>query len=184
MPHGADDPHQARDGPARAAAPADGRADRHRPPAGRRARARPGPHKPRLAIPDGAVRCAEPGRCVVDLGFYQTLRYNPSLLANEAHILPSIKDGQPRGLKFYGIRPGSLPGLLGLKNGDLLTRLNGVPIDREGGPSIAEAVVRIIGDRDQPIIRMSIERKGQPMELAIDVAALQDAAPQPMPMPS
>ncbi|MFZ6181495.1 hypothetical protein [Nannocystis pusilla] len=144
----------------------------------------PGPHRPRLAIPDGAVRCAEPGRCVVDLGFYQTLRDNPSLLANEAHILPSIEDGQPRGLKFYGIRPSSLPGLLGLKNGDLLTRLNGVSIDREGGPSIAEAVVRLIQDRNHPIIRMSIERKGQPMELAIDVAALQDAAPRPGPMPS
>ncbi|MFY0540176.1 hypothetical protein [Nannocystis pusilla] len=102
---------------------------------------------------------------------------------NEAHILPSIKDGQPRGLKFYGIRPSSLPGLLGLKNGDLLTRLNGVPIDGEGGPSIAEAVVRLIQDRNHPIIRMSIERKGQPMELAIDVAALQDAEAGPAPMP-
>ncbi|MCY0987367.1 hypothetical protein OV203_09555 [Nannocystis sp. ILAH1] len=144
----------------------------------------PGPHQPRLVVPEGAVRCTEPGRCVVDLGFYQTLRDNPSLLVNEAHILPSMRNGQPRGLKFYGIRPSSLPGLLGLKNGDLLTRLNGVPIDGEGGPSIAEAVVRLIQDRNHPIIRMGIERKGQPMELAIDVAALQDAAPRPRPMPS
>ncbi|PCC73240.1 hypothetical protein SAMN02745121_03033 [Nannocystis exedens] len=137
-----------------------------------------GTPKPRLAVPEGAVRCVEAGRCVVDLGFYQTLREDPSLLKNEAHILPSIKDGQVRGLKFYGIRPGSLPNLLGLKNGDMLTSLNGVPINTEGGPSIAEAVVRLIRDRSHPLIRMEIERKGQPIAVAIDVAALQEAAPR------
>ncbi|MDC0720718.1 hypothetical protein [Nannocystis bainbridge] len=129
----------------------------------------------RLEVPAGAVRCVETGRCVVDLGFYQTLRRDPSLLAREAHILPSLKDGHMRGLKLYAIRSGSLPSLLGLKNGDLLTRLNGVPLDQEGGASIAGAVVGLIRDREQPIIRMDIERKGQPIAVSIDVASLKEA---------
>ncbi|WAS96181.1 hypothetical protein [Nannocystis punicea] len=129
---------------------------------------------PQLAIPDDSVRCVEAGRCVVDLGFYQTLRHNPFLLRNEARILPSLKDGQMRGLKFYAIRSGSLPNVLGLKNGDLLTAVNGVPINREGGMSIAETLVELIRDRERPIIRLEIERKGQPVAVAIDVASLKD----------
>lgn len=134
------------------------------------------PAPARLEIPDGAVRCIEPGRCVIDRGFFMLLRDNPSLLARQARILPSIRDGQPRGLKFYGVRPGSLPGLLGLKNGDLLTAVNGVPAADGHGIASAEGLLNYLATREHPVYSLEIERKGEPVRINIDVAWQQEQA--------
>ncbi|MGB1015100.1 MAG: type II secretion system protein GspC, partial [Nannocystaceae bacterium] len=79
------------------------------------------------AIPgaEDAINCDESGnQCTVERAFVEKLLKNPMALAKQARVIPSIKDGENRGFKFYGIRKGSLPRLLNLKNGDLLTSVN------------------------------------------------------------
>lgn len=63
--------------------------------------------------------------CTVDKSFRDKIIANPALLAKQARVIPAIRDGETRGFKFYGIRNGSLPKLLGVKNGDLITSING-----------------------------------------------------------
>ena len=46
---------------------------------------------------------------VSDSFLYLLLRDNPSLFNRQARIMPSVRDGALHGLKFYAIRPGSLP---------------------------------------------------------------------------
>ncbi|WP_224193898.1 PDZ domain-containing protein [Nannocystis pusilla] len=131
-----------------------------------------------LTIPEGAVRCTEDNHCVVDRGLYQLLRDNPSLFSHQARILPSLKDGQLRGLKFYAIRPGSLPRQLGLKNGDLLTAINGVPVTSSQGVATADALMQLLHDREHPVFSLAIERKGEPVRITVDVGWQQENAAQ------
>jgi general secretion pathway protein C len=47
--------------------------------------------------------------------------------ARQLKIRPYFKKGEPNGLLLYGIRPGSAPHGLGLKNGDVVREVNGSP---------------------------------------------------------
>lgn len=71
-----------------------------------------------------AVNC-KGNTCTVDKRFRDKILANPALLAKQARVIPAIRDGETRGFKFYGIRSGSLPKLFGLKNGDMVTSING-----------------------------------------------------------
>ncbi len=55
---------------------------------------------------------------------------NVVCLTRQARIIPSIKDGKPRGFKLYGIRKASLWATLGLKNGDEILRVAGLPMTK------------------------------------------------------
>jgi general secretion pathway protein C len=82
------------------------------------------------AIPgaEDAIECKK-NHCTVQREFVDELIAKPSLLSKQARIVPAIRDGETQGFKFYGIRRGSLPRLLGLKNGDLLMAVNGTDLD-------------------------------------------------------
>ena len=47
------------------------------------------------------------------------------LVIKGARIVPSIRNGRPRGFKLYSIRPRSLFAKLGIKNGDTIHSING-----------------------------------------------------------
>ena len=46
-------------------------------------------------------------------------------LTKNVRLVPESKEGKVVGIRLFGIRPGSLPALLGLQNGDLLQSING-----------------------------------------------------------
>ena len=50
---------------------------------------------------------------------------NPDAYAQQARIVPAIRNGQPDGFKLYAVRPGSLWATVGLTNGDTLRAING-----------------------------------------------------------
>lgn len=54
----------------------------------------------------------------------QTLDSQVELTRN-IRIVPELRDGKAIGIRVFGIRPGSLPSLLGLQNGDLLESIDG-----------------------------------------------------------
>ena len=59
--------------------------------------------------------------CTVQREFLNRVVADPGVLHRQARIVPSQRDGQTRGYKLYGIRRGSVPKLLRLKNGDMIT---------------------------------------------------------------
>lgn len=83
------------------------------------------PEPPVFAGAERAVDCTEEHRCTLDRKYMEEMLANPASVTAQLRIMPSVRDGQVRGLKLYGIRPGSLAKLLGFRNGDLVVSING-----------------------------------------------------------
>ena len=112
-----------------------------------------------------AIQCdAEFSSCTVDKAFVEKLLANPAQLTKQARIVPAVRDGQTKGYKFYGIRPGSLPKLLGMKNGDLLTSVNGHNIE-----SLDQAMDLYNKLRRASHLSVVLERKGEQVQKEIDI---------------
>lgn len=80
---------------------------------------------------------------------------------DQARVVPSFKDGQPNGIKMFSIQPDSLFSALGIKNGDVLTQINGYSTaDPE---EIAKAYAEIY--RLHRPIQLAMLRRGEPMTL-------------------
>jgi type II secretion system protein C len=112
-----------------------------------------------------SISCdGEMNSCTVDRAFVEKLLANPAQLAKQARIVPAVRDGETKGYKFYGIRPGSLPKLLGIKNGDLLTSVNGHQLE-----SLDQAMDLYNKLRRASHLSVTIERKGQLVQKEIDI---------------
>lgn len=83
-----------------------------------------------LSAADSAVDChlGKHWVCTVERDFVQALIHEPGDLAKQARFVPSQKDGQTVGFKLYGIRKGSLFEALQFENGDLIVRVDDVPM--------------------------------------------------------
>jgi type II secretion system protein C len=112
-----------------------------------------------------AISCdADFNSCTVDKAFVEKLLANPAQLTRQARIVPAVRDGETKGYKFYGIRPGSLPKLLGMKNGDLLTSVNGHQLE-----SLDQAMDLYTKLRRASHLSVTIERQGEVVQKEIDI---------------
>ena len=75
-----------------------------------------------------AIDCPTADRCTMERAFRDKLLSNPGALAKQARVIPSQRDGAVQGMKLYGIRRGGLLGLLGLQNGDMITKVDNVEL--------------------------------------------------------
>jgi general secretion pathway protein C len=50
---------------------------------------------------------------------------NPQQLMTQARMYPVTKDGETAGFRVSGVRNGSLATMIGLKNGDVVSEING-----------------------------------------------------------
>lgn len=79
-----------------------------------------------------------------------------SSLMRSARIVPEQKDGKTVGIRLFGVRPETLLGQLGLKNGDRLESINGFDM---GSPEKAlEAYARL---RTADSLKIKLNRRGQ-----------------------
>lgn len=123
--------------------------------------------EPARPLPSGAeqaVACTEEHRCTLDRAYVMELLADPSTLMAHMRVMPSVRDGVMRGLKLYGIRPGSLPKLLGFRNGDLIVRINGMPVSGVDGAMGAYAKLRRVD-----ALAVELERKGERMIKTCDL---------------
>ncbi len=89
---------------------------------------------------------------------------DPGALARSARMVPAREGDAFVGFKLYAIRPGSVPAALGLKNGDLLRTVNGLPL---ANPQQAlEAYTRL---RKATEVTLVVTRGGQPLTLRYTV---------------
>lgn len=85
---------------------------------------------------------------------------NLNSIATQARIVPSFKDGQADGFKLFSIRPGSLYSKIGIKNGDVIQRINGYEIT---SPDKALEIYSKL--KDAKGITVDLARRGKPQTL-------------------
>jgi general secretion pathway protein C len=81
---------------------------------------------------------------------------NLNSLAMKARIMPAFRDGRAIGFKVFSIRPDSLYTRIGIQNGDVLRRING--LDLNSPEKALEVYTRM---KDATRIDLELERRGQ-----------------------
>lgn len=82
----------------------------------------------------------------------------------QARIVPSFKEGRPQGFKLFSIRPGSVYEKLGLQNGDVIQRLNGVALD-----STEKALEQYMLLKTSRHLEVDIDRGGSTLRKVYDL---------------
>jgi len=84
---------------------------------------------------------------------------NLDALAKGARVAADFKDGQLRGYRIFRIRNDSAPRHLQLRNNDVITGVNGMPVDPA---TLLDQVDNLL---EEPAIRLEVIRDGQPVLL-------------------
>lgn len=86
---------------------------------------------------------------------------NLNVIARQARIVPSFKDGKANGFKLFSIRPNSLYSKIGIQNGDIVQRINGYEMN---SPDKALQIYSKLKDANQ--ITVDLIRRGKPVSLS------------------
>ena len=89
---------------------------------------------------------------------------NMSHLLTQVRVVPNFKNGEPDGFKLLSIKRGSLIQQAGLRDGDVIKRVNGIEID---SPEKAFEVYEQV--RNEPVITVEIVRGGSSKTLSYEV---------------
>ncbi len=109
--------------------------------------------------PESVIRCQVEGdHFAVDPTVGEDLRQ----LSMSMRVVPQYRDGRPSGMKLLGIPTDSLPGSCGFLNGDVITRLNDMPLTNPG--EALEAYQRV-SDANEAIFE--VERGGESISIRI-----------------
>jgi len=118
------------------------------------------------AAPTGNTLASQTGAgsYVIDQRLLNAALDNIGQAMTDARLLPSMKDGKVEGFKASEIKPKGIFGTIGLKNGDVLLRMNDFPID-----SPEKAIQSFASLKGQSRIRLDIIRDGQPTTFNYDI---------------
>ena len=86
---------------------------------------------------------------------------DPAQLAKQVQVFPVFANGRMRGVRLAAGRDSSLLESTGLKPTDLITSVNGIPLD---GPARQSQLVSSLGAGR---VEVELERDGKPMKLVI-----------------
>lgn len=111
-----------------------------------------------------AIDCANENSCTVDRAFVEKLMANPRQLMSQAKMFPVTKDGETQGFRVSGIRSGSLATMLGLKNGDVVSEINGAKLG-----TIDDALAMYQKLRRASHLSVTVERGGAVINKEISI---------------
>lgn len=120
--------------------------------------AKPGAKGPAAVSPAGA------GSFVIDQRALNAALDNPAQAMSDARLLPSQKDGKVEGFRASEVKPGGLFAMVGIKNGDVLLRLNDFPMDAPD-----KALQSLIALKGQNRLKLDLVRDGQPVTLNYEI---------------
>ena len=81
---------------------------------------------------------------------------NLDQLMEQARIRPHIEEGQPAGISITGIKPNTVFRKMRLRNGDIITGVNGAPIES------VEDAMKVFGDLSSASeVQLEIKRRGR-----------------------
>ena len=115
---------------------------------------------------------AQPSAAVVDR-VRDLVKRDPGMIGDLLRPQKVFAQGQLRGYRVY---PGSNPAAfsrLGLRPGDLITSINGTPLD---DPARGDEVMRTMGSAAE--VRVGVVRNGRPTELTLNLAQVANEAEQ------
>ncbi|MFA7405233.1 MAG: type II secretion system protein GspC [Pelobacteraceae bacterium] len=111
-----------------------------------------------------AVARTGAGSYIIDQRALNAALDNPAQAMSDARLLPSQKDGKVEGFRATEVKPNGVFGMIGIKNGDVLLRLNDFPMD-----SPDKALQSFIALKGQNRLKLDIIRDGQPQTFNYDI---------------
>lgn len=120
--------------------------------------AAPGAPATGLAAPSGG------GNYVIDQRALNAALDNIGQAMTDARLLPSIKDGKVEGFRASEVKPQGIFGTVGIRNGDILLRMNDFPID-----SPEKAIQSFASLKGQSRIKLDLIRDGRPTTFTYDI---------------
>ena len=96
----------------------------------------------------------------VDRAVVEKILGDQAELMKSARVVPDTQDGKVVGVRLFGIRPDTLLGTLGIKNGDRLETING--FDMASPEKALEAYMRL---RTADGLKVQVNRNGAPMTI-------------------
>jgi general secretion pathway protein C len=89
---------------------------------------------------------------------------NLAALSRSVRIAPEVRNGKPKGFRLFAIRPGSLLGRVGFRNGDIIQAVNG------NDTSTPEKAIETYNKlRTAGLVRASLLREGKPVAIEIKI---------------
>jgi general secretion pathway protein C len=114
--------------------------------------------------PPGAIRTVGENRWVIPRAEAEKARSNINEVLKQARMEPRVVDGRTDGFTVHMIRPNTLLAMLGLQRGDVLLRVNGMPLDSP------EKTLQIFQQlREANRIAVDLERKGNRMSFTYEI---------------
>lgn len=103
-------------------------------------------------------------RYLLDSRKVQQSLENPQHILTDARLLPNIRDGRHEGFSISEVVPGGLYSNLGLKNGDILLRINGLKISN---PEVAIQAMSALKGMNE--LNLDIIRNGKNMSMQYQI---------------
>jgi general secretion pathway protein C len=107
---------------------------------------------------------AAPASFTIDQRALNAALDNIGQTMTDARLLPSSRDGRVEGFRVSEVRPSGVFAMVGIKNGDLLQRVNDFSID-----SPEKAIQSFVSLKGQSRIKLDLVRDGQPTTLNYDI---------------
>ncbi len=112
----------------------------------------------------GVIQATPGGAGVIDQRALNAALSNIGQAMTDARLLPSVKDGKVEGFRLSEVKPQGVFAAVGLKNGDILMRINDFPID-----SPEKAIQSFMTLKGQSRIKLDLVRDGAPTTLTYDI---------------
>jgi general secretion pathway protein C len=118
------------------------------------------------AAPSGGTLASQTssGNFVIDQRALNAALDNIGQAMTDARLLPSVKEGKVEGFRVSEVKPQGIFGTIGIKNGDVLLRMNDFPID-----SPEKAIQSFATLKGQSRIKLDLIRDGQPTTFNYDI---------------
>lgn len=121
------------------------------------------PPPPVAAPQTGAVQVGA-GSYVIDQRALNAALENLGQVMTDARLLPSVKEGKVEGFRISEVKPAGVFSMIGMRNGDILLRINDLPVD-----SPERAIQSLASLKGQNRIKLDLVRDGQPTSFNYDI---------------
>jgi general secretion pathway protein C len=122
------------------------------------------PHPVPAGAPGGLAAPQGAGSYVIDQRALNAALDNIGQAMTDARLLPSMKDGKVEGFRASEVKPQGIFGTVGIRNGDVLMRINDFAID-----SPEKAIQSFVTLKGQNRIKLDLVRDGQPTTFTYDI---------------
>jgi type II secretion system protein C len=106
--------------------------------------------------------------CTIERKFVDQLLANPAVLASQGNARPYAKEDL-KGFRLSRVKSGTLPRMLGLRSGDVITAINGQPLDSLDGAMKLYAKLRNAAHLTVDVTR---NKGGERQEIRLDVSII------------